>query len=1440
MRRYLGFLVLLMAPLAFSQSYYRMPLQLQNPQGQAISGAKVYILTQPANTSSFTPLATLYSNGTGAASPLNCGPVNGSNQIANPVITNGHGEGCAYVMGAGNLYTVCYVSPYTGTQCYPDQSPVGGATGVLAPSAPSTSVQAANSTVTALVSDPNITLDTTTHTLKAQNEIGNNNSTVYVMASPYNAACDGATDDSGPIQAAITAAGNQGTVEFPPNKVCAAHGLTTSPLTQLDLHGSTLQLNLAGGTILTVPQSTGTVPNSKLGPSLRNGSFNCNSLTGSTVGIYVSSASFYVANVRAYGCATGLELYEGQYGEYHSVNLFSNTVGLKLYSDPTNGGGLDNSFYDAFIGYNQVGVIAWANSSFPLNDNNFYKLRMSVNSVAGFALIGNPADPSLAGVNVYGGYGEGDSSGSPSNIVIDGNTIKPATFYASYGTINANNFGSDSTPQYLYRLENSSSLILFNGGGYGNTTGYYVSADPTSNVYMDGPVGGDGVYQNVATWPSNILFNYAMMTGSPISTVDPSTVNAYTGNPFTIGFALVSGGITTSTVTDPQFGSVSQAIFAPTPGNVSANRVTLGSSGSGVFPTVPTTVASTYLVSVMVKASVNCSFTVRAESTASTPYFSISPNLVAGQWTRIVLAQISVASGVQINIGAFPNDSTGPTVQFANLEMIALPAQAPATIQAVAHVLRDGAVGPNGFKPFITSLTTIGSSGPATVTAGVLNIPQYTGGTGSGTVSNCSTQYAFFYAAVTGTTATCDGNLTDNGTQFVFALPLSISGTGASQIAFTYNATPLVPGSSTTAVVGANSSGQGVLSEAGAAAGRICTATNGVCPGGSGSINPGYCTTSVGNQLCVTDSTYNASGSGATTTTVSGTWTAGTSGSVASCSTFSSANQGVYIAGAGAAGAAYIGAVVSCTGTTMTVTPATSTTVSSSNVVQHDETAAFQSALNYFGTNVAGGNIWVNDGIYLVNGPLQDTGHANANGKLLVPSIEYGLSSPVPVSIGIKGFTQPTQTGITQGAIIQTAGTSGNLIGGTHDAGGPFGIFTNVYLTMENVTLRSYLNPTINMLNAGYIAGLRLNHVWFDAGLTISTPSSAVGVALTEPYTLNSAFVQLDDVTTIGYGTGIIFGEHSVSHSLYAANEFNCYVFDVGANGLGGTTNSVNVGYLWAQSCTNQIVGPSSSQPTTVNIQNADIESATSHGVNDPNNLLRGTINYHVPGSSGPVSTVGATGVCLFNLDFPNNSIGCPGGAVQGTSFTTEPSAPWAITNFQASGAANMGVQSGSGTWAFLTASSAGNPGFIWDSSHSFSLATSTATSGAGFNPLFVLQASGVFSFASLAGTGNRYLQADASGNVTATGAVTLSGTTSSIGGGALLVNACATGTATITGISSAMVIQVTPVSDPNGSTAQNYDWYGYMSAANTVTVKVCALVAGTPTATTYNVRAIP
>lgn len=54
-----------------------------------------------------------------------------------------------------------------------------------------------------------------------------------------------------------------------------------------------------------------------------------------------------------------------------------------------------------------------------------------------------------------------------------------------------------------------------------------------------------------------------------------------------------------------------------------------------------------------------------------------------------------------------------------------------------------------------------------------------------------------------------------------------------SQVAITYDSNAVVPGSSTTVVFGANSSGQGVMSEAGGTAARICDASNysSVCPG---------------------------------------------------------------------------------------------------------------------------------------------------------------------------------------------------------------------------------------------------------------------------------------------------------------------------------------------------------------------------------------------------------------------------------------------------------------------------------------------------------------------------------------------------------------------------------------------------------------------------------
>lgn len=78
-----------------------------------------------------------------------------------------------------------------------------------------------------------------------------------------------------------------------------------------------------------------------------------------------------------------------------------------------------------------------------------------------------------------------------------------------------------------------------------------------------------------------------------------------------------------------------------------------------------------------------------------------------------------------------------------------------------------------------------------------------------------------------------------------------------------------------------------------------------------------------------------------------------------------------------------------------------------------------------------------------------------------------------------------------------------------------------------------------------------------------------------------------------------------------------------------------------------------------------------------------------------------------------------------------------------------------------------------------------------------------------------------------------LTGTTGSIGGSALAAGACSTGTVgALIGAASGMGATATPAADPGA----NYYNKALVTAANTVTVSVCAVTAGTPAATTYRV----
>lgn len=84
---------------------------------------------------------------------------------------------------------------------------------------------------------------------------------------------------------------------------------------------------------------------------------------------------------------------------------------------------------------------------------------------------------------------------------------------------------------------------------------------------------------------------------------------------------------------------------------------------------------------------------------------------------------------------------------------------------------------------------------------------------------------------------------------------------------------------------------------------------------------------------------------------------------------------------------------------------------------------------------------------------------------------------------------------------------------------------------------------------------------------------------------------------------------------------------------------------------------------------------------------------------------------------------------------------------------------------------------------------------------------------------------------------VPLRGVTSAIGGGSLAAGACTSGTAGVTGATTAMVATASPVSQPLPDASHGLAIWAFVSGSNLVTVEVCAIVAATtPAAVAYQV----
>jgi hypothetical protein len=312
--------------------------------------------------------------------------------------------------------------------------------------------------------------------------------------------------------------------------------------------------------------------------------------------------------------------------------------------------------------------------------------------------------------------------------------------------------------------------------------------------------------------------------------------------------------------------------------------------------------------------------------------------------------------------------------------------------------------------------------------------------------------------------------------------------------------------------------------------------------GTAGGLYSGRATACTSTTMTVSPATATSVSAGAVVTN-DRTVLAVTSGTIAH------AGRGITIAGAGVAGAAYHGIIYYFSSTTITVFPSISTAISAGAVVtvdnvMHDDTGAIQGALTSLTST--GGTVWLPTGFYRVNGPLQDTGGANSILQLpkvlysvLDTSIRIRIAGPVP-PIGGGVFTKPLDLN-GGSAVIQSDARGSDasaVLGGYNAASVDWGPYTGVWLTLENLTIRTYDDPQIGGYAGVHVAAQSIvGTVVVDTGISDTTqityPGSHGTIAFQTAGISSSLPQNMDTLVISGYKYGYMPHERADLRYLY-------------------------------------------------------------------------------------------------------------------------------------------------------------------------------------------------------------------------------------------------------------------------------------------------------------------
>lgn len=442
-----------------------------------------------------------------------------------------------------------------------------------------------------------------------------------------------------------------------------------------------------------------------------------------------------------------------------------------------------------------------------------------------------------------------------------------------------------------------------------------------------------------------------------------------------------------------------------------------------------------------------------------------------------------------------------------------------------------------------------------------------------------------------------------------------------------------------------------------------------------------------------------------------------------------------------------------------------------------DMTAAFQAAGNAWGAT--GGRVAIPAGTYLIAG-----------------SVNY--TNPVLLAGDGSSATTLTTNSAVNNVVTFNANDSGmENIGFNASVTRTTGNYVSV-INGSNFHARKY--KMFNYAVGVFISGGSTD--WLDSAIYYSPAANAVGILLTG----GTGDVYIDH-HTISNAALVTTAVGIQVQNATAVNIVDCDIIHHGTSLLLNPGNGQTAGYIWAMNdyFDSGVNGVSFSPTGTGIVQIVHIIGSESNAHTGPAVLFNtgGTIN-------------GVDIVNLISASDPNNIQILAGSDIHINGLAAQGSA--SLVN------SGVNVAAGVSSWSVTNSrigAAYGRPGKA--------IGINVAPGASNNYIITGNDLTGNTSNLLDGGTGTSKL---VNNNL---GVPFLSGTTGSIGGGALAAGSCASGTVAITGLTTTMSVTATPVTYPgDGNT-----WMAYTSAAGTATVKVCAITAGTPTASAYNVRAL-